>query len=103
MEYLETVRDRKVWQPVPQTVRERFDGPVPREGEGAEAAYRDFVRDVLPYPVGNIHPRFWGWVQGTGTPLGMTLPRWNITARVFGFSALVLALTITTDNWAHSL
>ena len=27
----------------------------------------------------------------------------TITARVFGFSALVLAFTITTDNGAHSL
>jgi aromatic-L-amino-acid/L-tryptophan decarboxylase len=71
MSYLETVRDRSVWQPVPEAVRARFDGPAPREGEGAEAAYEDFVRDVLPYPVGNIHPRFWGWVNGTGTPFGM--------------------------------
>lgn len=71
MGYLETVRDRSVWQPVPEPVRARFNSPVPREGEGARAAYADFVRDVLPYPVGNIHPRFWGWVNGTGTPLGM--------------------------------
>ena len=21
--------------------------------------------------MGNIHPRFWGWVMGNGTPLGM--------------------------------
>ena len=27
------------------------------------------IRDhVLPYPTGNIHPRFWSWVGGTGTP-----------------------------------
>ena len=25
---------------------------------------------MLPYPLGNIHPRFWGWVIGTGTPIG---------------------------------
>ncbi|MHA2306371.1 MAG: pyridoxal phosphate-dependent decarboxylase family protein, partial [Candidatus Hodarchaeales archaeon] len=24
-----------------------------------------------PYPLGNIHPRFWGWVYGTGTPFGV--------------------------------
>ncbi len=23
---------------------------------------------VLPYPMGNPHPRFWGWVMGNGTP-----------------------------------
>src|ERR1700760_1227147 len=33
----------------------------------------------------------------------MNLPRWNSTARVFGLSALVLALTITADSCAHSL
>jgi len=25
----------------------------------------------LPYPIGNIHPRFWGWVFGTGTVMGV--------------------------------
>jgi glutamate/tyrosine decarboxylase-like PLP-dependent enzyme len=25
----------------------------------------------MPYTNGNLHPRFWGWVQGNGTPLGM--------------------------------
>jgi aromatic-L-amino-acid/L-tryptophan decarboxylase len=30
--------------------------------------YQDFVENVLPYPMGNIHPRFWGWVMGNGTP-----------------------------------
>jgi aromatic-L-amino-acid decarboxylase len=36
-----------------------------------EAAYTEFVERIRPYPNGNNHPRFWGWVQGTGTPLGM--------------------------------
>jgi hypothetical protein len=39
----------------------------------------------------------------SGTPCGMNLPRWNITALVLGLSAFVLALTITADSWAHSL
>src|SRR5689334_9157240 len=33
----------------------------------------------------------------------MTLPRWNSTARVFGLSALVLALMTTAESCAHSL
>jgi glutamate/tyrosine decarboxylase-like PLP-dependent enzyme len=32
--------------------------------------YQEFVENILPYPVGNIHPRFWGWVFGTGTISG---------------------------------
>ena len=39
----------------------------------------------------------------SGTPVGMYLPWWNSTARVFGLAALVLALTITADSCAHSL
>lgn len=69
MTYLETVRDRPVWQRMPDAVRAHFRGPAPREGEGAARAYEDFVADVLPWPTGNIHPRFWGWVMGNGTPL----------------------------------
>lgn len=71
MTYLETVRERPVWQPIPVAARARFTQPVPIEPEGTERAYADFLQHVLPHPMGNIHPRFWGWVIGTGTPLGM--------------------------------
>ncbi|MBZ0286538.1 MAG: aminotransferase class I/II-fold pyridoxal phosphate-dependent enzyme, partial [Anaerolineae bacterium] len=70
-EYLETMRERPTWQPMPDAVRAHFKTPVPSQPEGAEAAYEDFRRDVLPYPMGNFHPRFWGWVIGSGTPMGM--------------------------------
>jgi aromatic-L-amino-acid decarboxylase len=69
--HFRTVRDRPAWQPMPADVRASFSEPVPWEGEGAERTYEDFVRTVLPYPNGNLHPRFWGWVHGGGTPLGM--------------------------------
>ncbi|HLS48318.1 MAG TPA: aminotransferase class V-fold PLP-dependent enzyme [Gemmatimonadales bacterium] len=70
MTSLETVRERPIWQSVSEAAREGLDQPLPRGPEGAAKAYDDFVRHVLPYPMGNIHPRFWGWVIGTGTPLG---------------------------------
>jgi glutamate/tyrosine decarboxylase-like PLP-dependent enzyme len=68
---LATLRDGPPWRPLPDGVRRALDAPVPREGAGEEAAYEEFVRHVLPYSNGNRHPRFWGWVQGNGTPLGM--------------------------------
>lgn len=71
LDYQAQVRERPVWQPVPATVRARFAGPLPRKGEGEAAAYRDYQELLSPYALGNIHPRFWGWVIGTGTPLGM--------------------------------
>ncbi len=68
LEYLRTVRERPVWGSPSAAVRGRLQEPLPRTGQGYEKAYRDFVEGVLPYPTGNIHPRFWGWVMGTGTP-----------------------------------
>jgi len=67
-DYLQTIRDRPVWQPVPETVLQRLRTRAPREPLGAEAAYADFRELVLPYPVGNVHPRFWSWFMGQGTP-----------------------------------
>jgi aromatic-L-amino-acid decarboxylase len=69
--YLEQVRERPVWQSVPAEVRASLDEPPPLEPTGAGEVYDQFRRDILPYPTGNIHPRFWGWVMGTGTPVAM--------------------------------
>jgi len=71
MDYLEGVRERPVWRPVPAETRAALDEPTPRGPTDAAEVYRQFREHVLPYPNGNIHPRFWGWVMGTGTPLAM--------------------------------
>jgi aromatic-L-amino-acid decarboxylase len=71
LDHLRTLRDQPAWQPMPPAVRDGFREPLPRAGEGEDAAYAQFRHRILPYPNGNLHPRFWGWVQGTGTPLGM--------------------------------
>ncbi len=65
------IRKRPVWQAVPEKLERRFlEGP-PAQGAGTAAALKDFQDLVLPYPVGNTHPRFWGWAAGTGSPTGM--------------------------------
>jgi len=68
--YLESVRERPVWQPVPEEVAARFEEPAPNEPAGAEATYKEFLETIFPYPMGNIHPRFWAWYMGNGTVLG---------------------------------
>lgn len=68
--YLQNVRERPVWQPVPDEITDKFDVPAPYEPIGAEAAYKEFSENILPYPMGNIHPRFWGWYMGSGTVFG---------------------------------
>ena len=71
LDHLSSLQQQPAWRPMPAEVRAALTQPVPRHGQGPEAAYRDFLQYVLPYPTGNLHPRFWGWVQGNGTPLGM--------------------------------
>jgi aromatic-L-amino-acid decarboxylase len=65
--WLQQARDRPVWQPVPAAVLAQLRCPAPREPQGADAAYRDFRQLVLPYSMGNTHPRFWSWFMGNGT------------------------------------
>jgi glutamate/tyrosine decarboxylase-like PLP-dependent enzyme len=71
IDHLRTVRDRPVWQPMPPSVRERLATDPPWEGTGLGAVYEEFSEVVQPYALGNIHPRFWGWVPGAGTPGGV--------------------------------
>ena len=68
LEYLQTVRERPVWQPLPEAARHLFKQPVPRQAADRDEVYAAVREHVLPYPTGNIHPRFWSWVGGTGTP-----------------------------------
>lgn len=70
MTYLETVRERPVWQPVPAAAAARFDEQAPHGPTNADTVYEEFVENILPYPMGNIHPRFWAWYMGNGTVFG---------------------------------
>ncbi len=60
-----------VWRAMPSEVRARLRAPLPSTGVGLASAYAEFRRDVLPYRYGNVHPRFWGWVNGSGLPAGV--------------------------------
>jgi glutamate/tyrosine decarboxylase-like PLP-dependent enzyme len=69
--YIEKIRERPVWQPIPEEVRARFRTPVPRQGEELAQVHAEFMREILPFAQGNVHPGFMGWVNGAGTPVGM--------------------------------
>ncbi len=68
---LQNIRERPVWQPIPPEVRNLLQQPLPEESQPQEQVYDEFKQNILPYPMGSIHPRFWGWVIGTGTPFGV--------------------------------
>jgi glutamate/tyrosine decarboxylase-like PLP-dependent enzyme len=69
-EHLTGLPNGPVFQPVPQALAEQFLGaPLPDEGQGIDAILDEFARDIAPYPFGNGHPRFYGWVNSPPTPI----------------------------------
>jgi aromatic-L-amino-acid decarboxylase len=70
-DYLQDVRQRLVWQPIPTEVRARFRDPLPASPTNAASVYRDFTQLILPFSNGNVHPGFMGWVHGGGSVVGM--------------------------------
>jgi glutamate/tyrosine decarboxylase-like PLP-dependent enzyme len=68
---LASVRDGPAWRRVPDDVKSALRESLPRRGEPLEATYARFTELIRPYPTGNAHPRFFGWVHGAGTPAGV--------------------------------
>lgn len=70
IDYLSTVADRPVWQLLPDALETRFEEPAPTQPTDPARVYEEFRDTILPYPMGNIHPRFWSWYMGSGTIMG---------------------------------
>jgi glutamate/tyrosine decarboxylase-like PLP-dependent enzyme len=71
VDYLENIRERPVWQPIPDAVRGQFRAAVPVQPTDLTEVHREFMQSILPYAVGNAHPGFMAYVHGGGTPVGM--------------------------------
>jgi len=71
LDYTENIRARPVWQPIPPSARDAFRQPLPQKPADLASLHDTFMREILPYSVGNVHPAFMGWVHGGGTPVGM--------------------------------
>ena len=70
-DYISGIRERPVWQPIPDEVRGRFRADLPLKPSGLDEVYREFADFIVPYATGNVHPGFMGWVHGGGSPVGM--------------------------------
>ena len=71
IDYAANIRERPVWQPIPDRVRARFLAELPREPCDVGEVYREFSDFIVTYATGNVHPGFMGWVHGGGTAVGM--------------------------------
>jgi glutamate/tyrosine decarboxylase-like PLP-dependent enzyme len=72
LDHLSGIESRPVFRPLPPEQRLfLLDQPFPNEGVAPEAILDYFVQNALPYPMGNGHPRFFGWVNSPPAPLGV--------------------------------
>jgi len=63
-DYLADLPEKPVFTPVPPDVAKAFaSAPPPRQGTPIDQLLEEFRRSVAPYPFGNGHPRFHGWVN----------------------------------------
>lgn len=68
--HFQGLRERPVWQPMPETVRARFEGPLPLQPEPLADIFSDMKENLFPYAMGNTHPRFFSWYMGASNFTG---------------------------------
>ena len=70
IDHLEQARERP-WRPVDAAARGALAPALPATGIGEGRLARELAELVLPLGTGNTHPRFFGWVHGTGLAAGL--------------------------------
>src|SRR5690606_9174230 len=88
--YLRDVRERPAWQVMPVEVKATFKRPLPRSPTPLGDIYRQVTENLMPYPMGNIHPRFWSWYMGSS----------NFTGALADFLAAVQGSNLGGGNHA---
>ena len=71
LDYVQSIRTRPTWQPIPANIRNNFKQPLPHTSRELKEVHERFMQDILPYAIGNTHPGFMGWVHGGGNVVGM--------------------------------
>src|SRR3954464_14134806 len=67
--HLTTLPNRPVFQPFDSKLANEYLGSTepPVAGSSADAILDTFAAEIEPYPFGNGHPRFHGWVNSPPT------------------------------------
>lgn len=93
VDYLRAVRDRPPWREMPAEVKAFFTSPLPQSSTPLEEVYREVTENVMPYPMGNVHPRFWAWYMGAS----------NLTGALGDFLAAVQGSNVGGGNHAATM
>ena len=64
---MQAASDGPVWSPLPDDQKAALKAALPTNGGDIQ----NQMKALMPHGVGNTHPRFFGWVHGSGTPSNM--------------------------------
>ena len=105
LDYLEHIRERPVWQQIPDDVRMRFRAPLPVDPTDLAVVHDEFMQSILPFATGNSHPGFMGWVHGGGNPDGMLAEMLaaGLNANLGGRDHVPMAVEGQIIQWAREL
>lgn len=71
-DYLAALSERPVYQRMsPEARMNLLEAPLPETGMPAGTLLDRFQTEVMPWPMGNGHPRFFGWVNSPPTAIGI--------------------------------
>lgn len=71
-DYVAKLPARPVFRPVPAELGEALlSSPLPESGESVDTILDRFAKTIAPYPFGNGHPRFYGWVNSPPAIIGV--------------------------------
>ena len=71
-DHLSNLPSERVFLPVPPALARQFiTTPAPLDAVSPEDMLRAFQETIEPYPFGNGHPRFWGWVNSPPAMMGV--------------------------------
>ncbi len=93
IDYLRDIRKRPVWQEMPAEVESVFEELLPHAPTPLNEVYQQISDNLMPYPMGNIHPRFWSWYMGSS----------NVTGALADFLAAIQGSNLGGGNHAAAL
>jgi glutamate/tyrosine decarboxylase-like PLP-dependent enzyme len=102
VDHLADARERPWRPPAPGALSATaLDGA--EEGVGVARVAREMTEHVLPYGSGNTHPRFFGWVQGTGNAaaLAAEIVAATMNANVGGREHAAVHMERDVIRWAR--
>lgn len=106
LDQFQQLDDSPTWIAPPTEVVTSIQGrALPRAGIGEEAAFEEFCKTILPYGNGSWHPRFLGWVQGTGMPLGMLADMLasGLNSHMAGFNTAPKWIELQVIQWVAEM